>query len=98
VRHLRVRALEAASPVKLRLRGTREECARAVEAVRQVLTVVDESDPYPYPDRGRSSLVRVYLEVRLEPLGGDGATGRLHADVMRPAAGELGAPIPDDPT
>jgi hypothetical protein len=54
--------------VKLRVHGTAEECAQVVEALRQVLDVVSQSEPYP--DRGRTFLVRVYLDVRLHPDGG----------------------------
>jgi hypothetical protein len=51
--------------VKLRLHGTREEVAEATRRLVQVLDVVSVSEPYP--DRGASVLVRVYLEVRLDP-------------------------------
>jgi hypothetical protein len=54
--------------VKLRVHGTTQECAQVVEVLHQVLDVVSESEPYP--DRGRSSLVRVYLEIRLNSDGG----------------------------
>jgi hypothetical protein len=50
--------------MKLRLHGTREEVAEATRRLLQVLDVVAVSDPYP--DRGASLLVRVYLEVRLD--------------------------------
>jgi hypothetical protein len=49
--------------VKLRLHGTRPEVAEATRRLVQVLDVVAVSPPYP--DRGASALVRVYLEVRL---------------------------------
>jgi hypothetical protein len=51
--------------VKVRLHGTREEVAEATRRVVEVLDVVAVSGPYP--DRGASVLVRVYLEVRLDP-------------------------------
>jgi hypothetical protein len=49
--------------VKLRLHGTPAEVAEATHRLVQVLEVVAVSQPYP--DRGASVLVRVYLEVRL---------------------------------
>ena len=49
--------------MKLRLHGTRVEVAEATRHLVQVLEVVAVSPPYP--DRGASVLVRVYLEVRL---------------------------------
>jgi hypothetical protein len=51
--------------VKVRLHGTRVEVAEATRRLPQVLDVVSISEPYP--DRGASVLVRVYLEVRLDP-------------------------------
>jgi hypothetical protein len=51
--------------VKVRLHGTREEVAEATRRLVDVLDVVAVSDPYP--DRGASVLVRIYLEVRLDP-------------------------------
>ena len=50
--------------MKLRLHGTPEEVAEATRRLLQVLDVVAVSDPYP--DRGASLLVRVYLDVRLD--------------------------------
>jgi hypothetical protein len=51
--------------VKVRLHGTREEVAEATRRLVEVLDVVAVSEPYP--DQGASALVRVYLEVRLDP-------------------------------
>ena len=51
--------------MKVRLHGTRGEVAEATRRLVEVLDVVAVSDPYP--DRGASVLVRVYLEVRLDP-------------------------------
>jgi hypothetical protein len=51
--------------VKLRLHGTRAEVTEATRRLVEVLEVVSVSSPYP--DRGASVLVRVYLEVRLDP-------------------------------
>ena len=50
--------------VKIRLHGTSEECTAAAERLCQVLTVLSVSEPYP--DRGASALVRVYVEARIE--------------------------------
>jgi hypothetical protein len=67
--------------VKLRLHGTRQEVAEATRRLGQVLDVVAVSPPYP--DRGTSVLVRVYLQVRLPaaptggPEGRDGLTATL---------------------
>jgi hypothetical protein len=51
--------------MKVRLHGTSGEVAEATRRLVEVLDVVAISDPYP--DRGASVLVRVYLEVRLHP-------------------------------
>ena len=51
--------------MKVRLHGTAGEVAEATRRLLEVLDVVAVSDPYP--DRGASVLVRVYLEVRLTP-------------------------------
>jgi Protein of unknown function (DUF3970) len=53
--------------VKVRLHGTREEVAEATRRLAEAFQVVAVSRPYP--DRGRSVLVRVYLELRLTPAG-----------------------------
>lgn len=52
--------------MKIRLEGTKGECEVALAAITrsQTLTVVEASDPYP--NRGRSVLVRVYLDVRIQ--------------------------------
>ncbi len=49
--------------VKIRMEGTAEECQQAAPRLAEVFEVVSVSDPYP--NRGRSRLVRVYVEVRL---------------------------------
>ena len=46
--------------MKIRLHGTEDECREMTELLEQVMTVQAVSDPYP--DRGRSVLVRVYVE------------------------------------
>jgi hypothetical protein len=51
--------------VKVRLWGTPAEVDQAVRQLVEVLDVVAVSGPYP--DRGPSVLVRVYLEVRPDP-------------------------------
>jgi hypothetical protein len=51
--------------VKLRLHGTPAECDQAAHRLAEVFDVVSVSGPYP--DRGPSRLVRVYLELRLHP-------------------------------
>lgn len=43
--------------------ATADEAAELVERLRQVVTVVEVSEPYA--NRGESTLVRVYVEVRL---------------------------------
>jgi hypothetical protein len=51
--------------VRLRPHGTPAECEAAARRLAEVFDVVSVSGPYP--DRGRSLLVRVYLELRLDP-------------------------------
>lgn len=51
--------------MKVRLHGTLGEVAEATRRLVEVFDVVSVSEPYP--DRGASVLVRVYLEVRLDP-------------------------------
>jgi hypothetical protein len=51
--------------VKVRLWGTPAEVDQATRRLVDVLDVVAVSGPYP--DRGASVLVRVYLEVRPAP-------------------------------
>ena len=54
--------------MKIRLHGTEQECREAAERLREVVGVLAVSEPYP--DRGRSLLVRVYVEARLGRLDG----------------------------
>jgi hypothetical protein len=49
--------------VKLRLEGTPQECEQAAPRLAEVFEVVSVSGLYP--NRGRSLLVRIYVEVRL---------------------------------
>jgi hypothetical protein len=51
--------------VKIRLEGLKEECQAVTARLCEVLDVVSVSDPYA--NRGASRLVRVYVEVRLNP-------------------------------
>jgi hypothetical protein len=67
--------------VKLRLHGTHAEVAEATRRLLQVLEVVAVSQPYP--DRGASVLVRVYLEIRLDPAP-PAAPGRPPSPTRRP--------------
>jgi hypothetical protein len=46
--------------MKVRLHGTEEECREMAELLGSIMLVQSVSDPYP--DRGRSVLVRVYVE------------------------------------
>jgi hypothetical protein len=50
--------------VKIRLHGTEEECREGAARLGRLFSVVSVSEPYA--DRGQSSLVRVYCEVRLD--------------------------------
>jgi hypothetical protein len=47
--------------VKIRLHGTEEECRETAELLESVLVIQSVSEPYP--DRGRSVLVRVYIDA-----------------------------------
>jgi hypothetical protein len=51
--------------MKIRLHGTEDECREVTERLREALNVVSVSAPYP--DRGESLLVRVYIETRPSP-------------------------------
>jgi hypothetical protein len=51
--------------MKVRLHGTPGEVAEATRRLVEVFDVVAVSDPYR--DRGASVLIRVYLEIRLDP-------------------------------
>jgi hypothetical protein len=79
--------------VKIRLEGTLRECQQAAPGLAELFDVVSVRDPYA--NRGRSRLVRVYLEIRL---GGqrqadpDGATERRRGRQSRRAERELPPP------
>jgi hypothetical protein len=49
--------------MKIRLHGTADECREVAERLADVLEVLAVSAPYP--DRGSSVLVRVYVEARI---------------------------------
>ena len=50
--------------MRLRAHGTPEECRQVVDRLTGLFHVVSVSAPYP--DRGASELVRVYLDIRLD--------------------------------
>jgi hypothetical protein len=58
--------------VKIRLWGTKDECREVAERLAGVVEVLSVSEPYP--DRGASVLVRVYVEARIAPPGHAGST------------------------
>ena len=58
--------------MRLRLHGTPAECEATARRLAEVFDVVSVSGPYP--DRGRSVLVRVHLELRLNPKPGPAAS------------------------
>ena len=47
--------------MKIRLHGTEEDCCETVELLGSVMLLQSISEPYP--DRGRSVLVRVYIDA-----------------------------------
>jgi len=49
--------------VKTRLHGTEDECREVADRLAGVVEVLAVSEPYP--DRGASVLVRVYVEARI---------------------------------
>jgi len=51
--------------MKIRLHGTEEECCEVAGRLAGFVDVLAVSAPYP--DRGQSCLVRVYVEARLAP-------------------------------
>jgi hypothetical protein len=51
--------------VKIRLHGTEDECREVAERLADIIDVLAVSAPYP--DRGASVLVRVYVEARIAP-------------------------------
>ncbi len=50
--------------MKARLMGTEDECAALVQVLRDAPTVQVVEVSTPYPNRGASDLVRVYVELR----------------------------------
>jgi hypothetical protein len=67
--------------MKLRLEGTAAECEQVACQLAGVVKVVSVSEPYP--NRGRSQLVRVYIEVRLDAKGTPPATAEPEPDQPR---------------
>ena len=60
--------------MKIRLHGTEEECREVAERLAGIVEVLAVSAPYP--DRGASVLVRVYVEARIAPpVHAGGTTG-----------------------
>jgi len=51
--------------VKIRLHGIADECREVAERLAGIVEVLAVSAPYP--DRGASVLVRVYVEARITP-------------------------------
>ena len=51
--------------MKIRLHGTGDECREVAERLADIVEVLAVSAPYP--DRGASALVRVYVEARIAP-------------------------------
>lgn len=49
--------------VKIRLHGTEEECQRVSDTLAEQLEILSISEPYP--DRGQSKYVRVYIDAEL---------------------------------
>ncbi len=79
--------------MKIRLEGTREECVQVALRLAEVFDVVSVSDLYP--NRGRSLLVRVYVEVclgRERQVEHDDATGPPPRARISRAGRELPAP------
>jgi hypothetical protein len=69
--------------MKIRLHGTEDECrdlAGRLPAITDVLSVSE-----PYPDRGASRLVRVYVETRPYPASGPHVTVTAEPGPRRPA-------------
>lgn len=56
--------------MRIRRHGTGDECRRLTEGLAEHFCVVSVSSSYP--DRGTSSLVRVYVEIRLGAPPGPG--------------------------
>ena len=51
--------------MKIRLHGTADECREVALRLASIVEVLAVSEPYP--DRGASVLVRVYVEARIAP-------------------------------
>ena len=53
--------------MKIRLRGTEEECLLTAERLMRTPGLLVLSVSEPWPDRGASVRVRVYIEAQLNP-------------------------------
>jgi hypothetical protein len=73
--------------VKVRLWGTPAEVDQATRRLVETLDVVAVSGPYP--DRGPSVLVRVYLEVRPDPTTPTTSNPSPDRPAPRPSRGQL---------
>ena len=56
--------------MKIRLMGLSAEVTRTLQVIRQIRTFDVIQVSGPYPDRGGSRLVRVYIEAQLHPDSG----------------------------
>ena len=79
--------------VKIRMEGTPQECQHATPLLAELFEVVSISDPYS--NRGRSRLVRVYVEINLadqRQVDQDGATMQRPRATIHRAGRELPPP------
>ena len=51
--------------MKIRIMGTEDECREVAERLAGIVEVLEVGGPYP--NRGASQLVRVYVEARIAP-------------------------------
>jgi len=56
--------------MKIRIMGLPSEVTQTLQAIRQTRTLDVIQVDGPYPNRGDSRLVRVYIEARLHPDSG----------------------------
>jgi hypothetical protein len=68
--------------VKIRLHGTEDECRELAGRLAAITDVLSVSEPYP--DRGTSRLVRVYVETRPYPGTGPHVTVTAEPGPQRP--------------
>ena len=79
--------------MKIRLHGTEDECRELAGRLPAITDVVSVSEPYP--DRGTSRLVRVYVETRPYPVAAPHVTVTTESGPRAPARREL-PPAPGD--